>query len=221
MDLPPSSRVRVRRESQKGRYDRVTIDAILDDGFLCHVGVVQDDQPFVVPTGYVRDGDRILIHGSAASRMLNTAKAPVPVCVTVTHVDGVVLARSAFNSSINYRSVMILGEMREVTEREDKLTALRMFTDHLVPGRWDDARRVKDKELKATSVLSLDLTEASAKLRSGPPDDPDEDLDEPVWAGIVPLITRAGDPVADPSLRSGVELPAYLSPPTVPGLGEG
>ena len=183
-DVPEN--LRIKREPQRGVYDRATIDAILDEALLCHLGFEVDGQPYVIPTLHARIGDRLYVHGSAASRMLRHAASGVRVCVTVTLLDGIVLARSVFNHSINYRSVVVLGTATNVEDAE-KAEALRAFTDHVAPGRWDEARQPTEQELKATWVLALPLTEASAKVRSGPPEDDAEDLDFPVWSGVVPV----------------------------------
>lgn len=193
-------RTAVRRLPTRGVYDKAQVYSILDEGFLCHVGFVVDAQPYVIPTGYARSGDTLYIHGSAASRMLRTAADGVEICVTVTLVDGFVLARSAFHHSMNYRSVVVLGRGRLVTEEQEKLEALQCFTNHMVPGRWDETRRPTERELKATSVLALPIEEASAKVRTGPPVDDEEDYDLPVWAGVVPLEMSLGAPLRDPRL---------------------
>jgi len=195
-NIAPSNRTQVKRLPQRGVYGREEIDAILDEGFLCHVGFVVDGQPYVIPTGYARRGDEVLIHGSAASRMLRNVGAGIDMCVTVTLVDGFVLARSAFHHSMNYRSVVILGKARVVSDPAEKMEAMHCFTDHIVPGRWDEVRGVTEQELKATEVLAVPLTEASAKVRKGPPVDDEEDLALPVWAGVVPLHIAAAAPVA-------------------------
>jgi hypothetical protein len=179
----------------RGRYDRAAIDAILDEGFVCHVAFRASDQTFAIPTAYVRSGDRLFVHGSAASRMMRTLQDGVDLCVTVTLVDGLVLARSAFHHSINYRSVVVLGHAQLVDDPAEKLQALRLFTDHVVPDRWTEVRGPTPQELKATIVLEVGLDECSAKVRTGPPIDDDEDLGRPVWAGVVPLTVTAGQPV--------------------------
>lgn len=207
---PRSAAVRVRRRSDRGRYDRETIVAVLDEAILCHVGFVHDGRPFVVPTLHARVGDDVLIHGSSASRMLRTLSEGVDVCLTVTVVDGLVLARSAFDHSVNYRSVMLLGRAT-LLEEQAKSRALETLTEQLVPGRWADVRHPTPKELKATSILSLPIDEASAKVRTGPPKDEPEDLDLPVWAGVLPLSIVAGDPVADPGLRHDLPPPDYVT----------
>jgi nitroimidazol reductase NimA-like FMN-containing flavoprotein (pyridoxamine 5'-phosphate oxidase superfamily) len=183
----PSERTRVRREPDRGVYDRAAIDAILDEGLVCHLGSVQDGQPFVIPTLYGRVGDVVYVHGSSASRMLRTLERGVDACLTVTLVDGIVLARSIFNHSINYRSVIVLGRAVPVEEAEEKLQALEAFSHRVLPGRWADVRPPTAKELKATAILRLPLGEVSAKARTGPPHDYEEDLAVPVWAGVIPL----------------------------------
>ena len=195
MDTLLTDRTRLRRLPERGRHDRAAIEAILDAGFVCHVGFVAAGQPYVIPTGYVRAGDRLYIHGSAASRMVRGLAEGISVCVTVTLVDALVLARSSFHHSVNYRSVVVLGRAHLVTDAAEKMKALRAFTNHLVAGRFEEARRPSDPELKGTSVLSLGLEEASAKIRTGPPNDDEEDLALDIWAGIVPLITSPSTPV--------------------------
>jgi nitroimidazol reductase NimA-like FMN-containing flavoprotein (pyridoxamine 5'-phosphate oxidase superfamily) len=201
---PPTIRTQVRRLPKRGTYDKEQVHAILDEGYICHVGFVVDSQPFVIPTGYARFGDQIYIHGSAASRMLRSVGEGLNVCVTVTLVDGFVLARSVFHHSMNYRSVVVLGKARLVTDPEEKRAALRCFTNHIVAGRWEEARQPSDQELKATSVLVLPLEEVSAKVRSGPPVDDEEDYSMPIWAGVVPIRRQLGEPLPDDRLLSGV-----------------
>lgn len=208
--LQPTPNTTLKRLPQRGHFDRATIDAILDATFLCHVGFVVEGQPFVIPTSYARSGDELLIHGSAASRMLRNLSQGVPVCVTVTLVDGLVLARSAFHHSINYRSVVIFGTARLVESEAEKFAALKAFTEHVIPGRWPEIREPNAQELKGTTVLALPLTEASAKIRTGPPKDDDEDLALPVWAGVLPLTVTPGEPVADPHLAAAVPVPAHV-----------
>jgi nitroimidazol reductase NimA-like FMN-containing flavoprotein (pyridoxamine 5'-phosphate oxidase superfamily) len=204
-------RSRVRRVPKRGHYDRETIDAILDEAIVCHVGFVDDGQPFVIPTLLARVGDTVYLHGSAASRMVRTLGAGVPMCLTVTLVDGVVLARSAFHHSINYRSVTLLGSAEPVDDPAEKLAALEAFTEHMVPGRWADVRWPNRKELKGTRVLALAIDEASAKVRTGPPVDDEEDLDMDVWAGVVPLELVPSPPVAAPELDDEAAVPGYVS----------
>jgi nitroimidazol reductase NimA-like FMN-containing flavoprotein (pyridoxamine 5'-phosphate oxidase superfamily) len=195
-----TARTQVKRLPKRGQYDRETIDRILDEGFICHVGFVHDGSPVVIPTGYARSGDRLYIHGSAASRMLRSLDQGVEVCVTVTLLDGLVLARSAFHHSMNYRSVVIFGTAKAVTDEVEKNEALRLFTEHVVPGRWEQIRWPTAQELKATTVLSLPIEEASAKVRTGPPIDDEEDYAMSVWAGVLPLQLTKGSPVADSRL---------------------
>ncbi len=210
MKKQTTARTRVRRLPKRGAYDRATIDAILDEGLVCHVGFVVDGQPFVIPTLHARDGDRLLIHGSAASRMLRTLDQGVDVCVTVTLVDQLVIARSAFHNSINYRSVMLLGRARLIEEPAAKLNALRALVEHVIPGRWDDCRRPNAKEMKATWILELPIGEASAKIRTGPPVDEEEDYDLKFWAGVMPFASGVGAPVPDPKLARGIDVPNYV-----------
>ena len=202
--------MRVRRLPKRAAYDRATIHAILDEALVCHLGFVHDQQPFVIPTLHARVDERLYVHGSSASRMLGKLAEGVAACVTVTLIDGLVLARSAFHHSVNYRSVVLLGTARAVTEPDEKLAALRAFTEQVVPGRWADVRPPTPQELKATSVLCLPLEEASAKLRSGQPVDDEEDYAMDVWAGVLPLELRALAPEADPRLAAGIALPAYV-----------
>jgi nitroimidazol reductase NimA-like FMN-containing flavoprotein (pyridoxamine 5'-phosphate oxidase superfamily) len=206
----PTQRTRVVREPDRSVYDRETVYQILDEGFLCHVGFVVDGQPFVIPTSFGRKEDSLYIHGSAASRMLRQMKGGVPVCVTVTLLDGLVLARSVFNHSMNYRSVVILGKATLVDYSEEKLAALRILSEHIIPGRWDDARQPNERELKATSVLRLPIEEFSAKVRTGPPIDDEEDYSFPTWAGVVPLEMMLGAPINDPRLEPGRAVPDYV-----------
>ncbi|MGA8764419.1 MAG: pyridoxamine 5'-phosphate oxidase family protein, partial [Candidatus Sulfotelmatobacter sp.] len=206
----PTPRTRVIREADRGVYDRATVYDILDAGFLCHVGFVTDGQPFVIPTSYGRKDASLYIHGSAASRMLRHMKEGVPVCVTVTLLDGLVLARSVFNHSMNYRSVVILGKATIVDDPVEKIEALRAISEHILPGRWADARQPNERELKATSVLHLPIEEFSAKVRTGPPIDDEDDYSFPTWAGVVPLETMAGAPISDPPLNANMGVPAYV-----------
>jgi nitroimidazol reductase NimA-like FMN-containing flavoprotein (pyridoxamine 5'-phosphate oxidase superfamily) len=192
----------VRRVPDRGRYDRETIDAVIDEALVCHVGFVSDGSPYVIPMACARDGERILLHGSTASRLLRTLTSGAEVCVTVTHLDGVVVARSAFDSSMNYRSVVVVGRAEAITDPQRKLDALRILVERLIPGRWQEAREPSDKELRATTVLTVPLNEASAKVRSGPPQDDEEDLSLDIWAGEIPLKTISLDPIPDPLLTS-------------------
>jgi uncharacterized protein len=206
----PTPRTRVVREPDRAVYDRETIYKILDEAFLCHVGFSVDGQPFVIPTSYGRQDANLYIHGSAASRMLRQMKDSVPVCVTVTLLDGLVLARSVFNHSMNYRSVVILGKAALVDDPEEKLAALRILSEHIIPGRWNDARQPNDRELKATSVLRVPIEEFSAKVRVGPPIDDAEDYSFPTWAGVVPLEVKIGAPIDDAKLDPGHKIPGYI-----------
>jgi nitroimidazol reductase NimA-like FMN-containing flavoprotein (pyridoxamine 5'-phosphate oxidase superfamily) len=203
----PTPRTQVKRLAKRAVYDKTQVHSILDEGYFCHVGFVIDGQPYVIPTGYVRVGDRIYIHGSAASRMLRTLDEGVDVCVTVTLVDGFVLARSAFHHSMNYRSVVVLGKARPVIDADEKMEAMRSFTNHVVPGRWDEVRRPTAQELNSTTVLALPLVEVSAKARTGTPIDDEEDYALPIWAGVVPMSTTVGEPVPDGRVLP--EVPAF------------
>jgi uncharacterized protein len=209
--MPSSTRTRVVREPHRGIYDRAAAYQILDEAFICHVGFVVDGQPFVIPTGFGRLGDNLYIHGSAASRMLRQLEQGVPVCVTVTLLDGLVVARSVFNHSMNYRSVVVLGTAVAVKDSEEKLHALRTLSEHILPGRWADARQPNEKELKATLVLRVPIEEFSAKIRQGPPIDDEEDYAFPTWAGVIPLEMVAGTPTNDPKLDSTLAVPGYVS----------
>lgn len=206
----PTTRTRVVREPERGVYDRETVYRILDEGFLCHVGFAVEGQPFVIPTSYGRKDASLYIHGSAASRMLRQMKDGVSVCVTVTLLDGLVLARSIFNHSMNYRSVVVLGKATLVDDPEEKLSALRILSEHILPGRWDDVRQPNERELKATSVLRLPIEEFSAKVRIGPPIDDAEDYSFPTWAGVLPLEMKTGTAISDAKLETSRELPEYL-----------
>lgn len=215
----PSRRVRVRRHPERGAYEREQIERILDAGLVCHLGFVQDGQPFVIPTLHARVGDRLYVHGSSASRALREIGAGIPACATVTLIDGLVLARSVFEHSVNYRSVVVVGTATPVTDPEEKNAALEAFTERLLPGRWAETRPPTRKELKATGVLWLPLDEASAKVREGGPHDagtPDGALD--VWAGVIPLRVAAGAPISDPELRPGIPVPPYAKRYRRPGL---
>jgi len=209
-DFTPTERTQVKRLPKRGKYDRETVYGILDAGFVCHAGFSVNGQPYVIPTNYGRSGDTVYLHGSAASRMLRTLSEGVPVSVTVTLVDGLVLARSAFHHSVNYRSVVILGTARLVDDPAEKMEALRVFTEHVMKGRWDDVRQPTEQELKATTVLALPLEEVSAKVRTGGPVDDEADYTLPVWAGVLPLETVAREPIADPQRKADQPLPGYL-----------
>jgi nitroimidazol reductase NimA-like FMN-containing flavoprotein (pyridoxamine 5'-phosphate oxidase superfamily) len=206
----PTDRTQVKRLAKRGHYERETVYSILDTAFVCHVGFSVDGQPFVIPTNFGRSGDTLYLHGSAASRMLKTLSGGVPVCVTVTHVDGLVLARSAFHHSVNYRSVVILGKAQLVEDPAEKMAALRIFTEHVMKGRWNDVRIPTEQELKATTVLSLPLEEVSAKVRTGGPIDDEADYALPVWAGVLPLETVPKAPVPDAQRKNDPPIPEYL-----------
>jgi uncharacterized protein len=209
--IPPTERTRVVRESHRGAYDRETIDKILDEGFVCHVGFSVDGQPYVIPTLYARIRDAIYFHGSAASRMLRNLGDGISVCVTVTLTDGFVLARSVFNHSMNYRSVVALGKATLVNAPEEKLEALHAFTEKIIRGRWNDARQPNEKELKATSILRLPLKEVSAKIRVGPPEDDAPDYALQVWAGVIPLALMPGMPIRDERCDPSIPTPGYAA----------
>jgi uncharacterized protein len=211
----PTPRTRVVREPHRAAYDRETVYQILDEGFLCHIGFAVDGQPYVIPTSYGRSGASLYIHGSAASRMLRQMQKKdgenetTPVCITVTLLDGLVLARSVFNHSMNYRSLVILGKATLVDDPQEKLAALRVLSEHILPGRWDDSRQPNERELKQTSVLRVPIEEFSAKVRQGPAIDDEEDYAFPTWAGVIPLEMVAGTPIDDARLLPGKEAPEY------------
>ena len=211
MDLSRTPRTTLRRLPKRGSHERKVIDGILDEGFICHVGFVVDGQPFVIPTGYARVEDNLLVHGSQASRMLRALGQGIDVCVTVTLIDGLVLARSAFHHSMNYRSVMVFGRAKVIDDREEKLHALFALSEHMIPGRWQDVREPSEEELKQTTVLSLPIEEGSAKIRTGPPLDDEEDYSLGVWAGVIPLKLEGHSPVADPRLASNIGPPSYAN----------
>jgi uncharacterized protein len=208
----PTERTQVRRRSMRGVYDKAQVHALLDEGFICHVGFVVDGHPHVVPTAYGRAGEQIYIHGSPASRLMKGGpNQELDVCLTVTLVDGLVLARSAFHTSINYRSVVVFGKARPVTDLVEKWQALRSFTNHVISSRWEQVKQPTEQELKATSVLSLPLEEVSAKIRSGPPIDDEEDYALPVWGGVVPLMQSFGAPLPDDRVLDGIAGPSLVS----------
>lgn len=208
--LIPTQRSQVKRLPQRADYELQTIYNILDEGLICYVGFVVNNQPFVIPTAYGRINDKLYIHGSPASRMLRSLVGAIEVCVTVTLLDGLVLARSAFHHSMNYRSVVIFGKAEIVGAESEKLEALQAFTEHVVPGRWDEVRQPTRQELQGTLVLSLPITEASAKVRTGAPNDDEADYNLPVWAGVLPLHLVAGNAIADSRLQSGIGIPAHV-----------
>jgi nitroimidazol reductase NimA-like FMN-containing flavoprotein (pyridoxamine 5'-phosphate oxidase superfamily) len=207
--ISPTDRTVLKRLPQRGSFEREQINQILDEGIVCHVGFVVDGHPVVIPTGYGRVEQDLIIHGSQASRMLRALKQGIDVCVTVTLIDGLVLARSAFHHSMNYRSVVIFGRARLIEDEHEKIDALRALSEHIVPGRWDEVRGPNERELHQTTVLSLPLTEASAKIRTGPPLDDEEDYQLDVWAGTIPLGLASGQPINDPRLSAGLAVPAY------------
>jgi uncharacterized protein len=208
---PPSARTTVRRLAERGRYDRATAHAILDEGLVAHVGLVTDDGPVVIPMLYGRDGDRLLLHGSPASRLLRGGAKGTELCVTVTLVDGLVLARSAFHHSMNYRSVVVFGTATAIQDVGDRRAALEALVDHIVPGRIPDVREPSDTELRGTLVLALPLDECSVKVRTGGPKEEPEDMDLPVWAGVIPVTTAYGSPIPDADLAGDPPVPAYAA----------
>jgi hypothetical protein len=220
-ELIQTARSRVKRLPKRGHYDFDTVAAILDAGFLCHVGYVIDGKPYVTPTSYWREGDHVYWHGSSASRMLRTLSGDVDACLTVAHIDGLVLARSAFHHSINYRSVMLFGQARRIADPGEKERALRAFVERMYPGRWDELRPAHAQELKATSVLHMRIEEGAAKVRTGPPIDDEEDYTWPAWAGVVPVRTVAGAPQDDGRLAPNVGEPACLAQLGHIGLARG
>ena len=205
---PASDRTRLRRRPERGRYDRETIHAILDEALVCHLGFSVDGQPFVIPTTFARVGDRLYVHGSAAGRTMRALAGGIPVCVTVTLLDGLVLARSAFHHSMNYRSVVVLGRAVEVVDSSERLAAFEAIVEHVLPGRWNEVRWPTEQELRATTVLRLALDEASAKVRSGGPLDDEEDLALDCWAGVIPFQVKVEEPVAAADLRAGIAMSA-------------
>ncbi len=200
----------VKRLSKRGFYDEETIYKILDEGIICHVSFVLSNQPYIIPTAYVRVGDNIYIHGAKANQMMNALNEGTDACIAVTLLDGYVLARSAFHHSMNYRSVVLFGKGKIVEDKSEKLMALKAFSEHLIPGRWDDVRSPDDKELSATIVLKFSIDEASAKVRTGPPVDDKEDYELNIWAGVVPFKFKTGEPVRDKQLKESISLPDYL-----------
>ena len=214
----PSERVRLRRKRERGRYDRDVIDAILDEALIAHLGIADEHgQPFVMPTLHARSGGVVYCHGSLGSRTMRAMAGGAPACLTVSLIDGLVLARSAMHHSANYRSVVLLGQARPVTDPDEKRVALEAVVEHIVPGRWRDVREPSDKELAATAVLSFPIEEASAKIREGGPVDDEPDLELPVWAGVLPLGSAVGAPEPDALMDPSIPLPAYLHPYRRPG----
>jgi nitroimidazol reductase NimA-like FMN-containing flavoprotein (pyridoxamine 5'-phosphate oxidase superfamily) len=206
---PPTARTRIVREPQRAVYDRDVVYKILDEGFICHLGFAVEGQPYVIPTSYARKNDLLYVHGSSASRMLRHGSTGIPVCLTVTLLDGLVLARSIFNHSMNYRSVVVLGTANSIEDREVKLAALQALSEHILPGRWKDTRQPNEQELKATTVLQLPIEEFSAKVRQGPVIDDEEDYSFPTWAGVIPLTMVSQPPVDDSRLLEGITVPEY------------
>jgi nitroimidazol reductase NimA-like FMN-containing flavoprotein (pyridoxamine 5'-phosphate oxidase superfamily) len=211
MTFPQTDRTKLKRLPKRGHFDRETVYAILDEGFICHVGFAVDGQPFVIPTGYARVDDKLYIHGSQASRMLRSLSNGLDACVTVTIVDGLVLARSAFHHSINYRSVLVFGRATLVDDDTEKLAALVALSEHIVPGRWADVREPNEQEMIQTTVLCMSLEEASAKIRTGPPLDDEQDYALRMWAGVVPLKLIAEQPINDPRLPAEIPVPDYAA----------
>lgn len=210
-ELPIRERNRVRRVPKRGQYDKDTIHRILDEGLVCHVGLVEDGQPVVIPMNYARRDDTVILHGAPASRLVKYVQAGHPVCVTVTLLDGLVLARSVYHHSMNYRSVVVFGRGRLIEAEQEKLAALEVLTEHILPGRWQDARKPNRQELDATAVVSIAIESASAKVRTGPPADDEDDYQLPVWAGVLPIQQQALTPVSDPRLRNDIPLPHSIS----------
>ncbi len=208
--FPKTTRNKVKRLPERGYYDSSVIYPIIDEALLCHVGFVQDNQPCVIPTLHARQGDRVLLHGAKGSRLLRHVGSGGEVCITITLVDGIVLARSVFHHSINYRSVVIFGKGELIEGEEARLEAMEKFTERLIPGRWQDARPPNPVELKQTTIVAVTIESASAKIRTGPPRDDEEDIGLPVWAGILPLSQISGAPIADPDLKAGIEIPDYI-----------
>ena len=208
--LSETQRTTLKRLPKRGSHERDVINQILDEGFICHIGFAIDGQPFVIPTGYARAGDKLFIHGSQASRMLRALKEGIDACVTVTLIDGLVLARSAFHHSMNYRSVVVFGRAALIEDRQEKLAALYALSEHMIPGRWKNVRVPSEVELQQTTVLSLPIDEASAKIRTGPPLDDEEDYAMNVWAGVLPMRLAVGSPIADPRLPPNIEVPHYV-----------
>ena len=209
-DFPITDLNKVQRLPKRGHYDKDVIYPIIDEALICHVGFVQNGQPFVIPTIHARLNDSLILHGAIANRMLKHIQAGNPICVTITLLDGLVIARSVFHSSMNYRSVVLFGKGRLIESDEGKLQALEAITDHIVRGRWNDARQPTKQELNVTTVIALSIESASAKVRTGPPNDDEQDYQLPIWAGVVPLEQRAFAPIPDPKLANGINVPEYV-----------
>lgn len=219
MSDSPTKRTEVRRLPERGSYDPELIYSILDEALICHVGFVHDGVPVVIPSIHARIDETLYLHGSPASRMLRSMRSGEEISVNVTLLDGLVVARAAFHNSMNYRSVVVFGTPRIVTDDDEKWDALQAITEHVVPGRWADSRPMTDKEMKGTLVVALPLDEASAKTRAGGPGDEDDDYDLPIWAGVIPLVTTPGEPIADPLLRVDVAVPPYVAAYRRPRVG--
>jgi uncharacterized protein len=209
-EFPKTSRNKVKRHPERGAYDSSVIYPIIDEALICHVGFMQDNQPFVIPTLHARQGDAILLHGAKGSRLLRHVEAGGEVCITITLLDGIVLARSVFSHSINYRSAVLFGRGHVILDDDMRMQALETFTERLIPGRWQDVRPPSEVELKQTTIVVVPIESASAKVRSGPPKDNQDDLDLPVWAGVLPLHQVCGAAIADPQLRAETEVPEYI-----------
>ena len=203
---PISQRNKVKRIPKRGHYDQETVHAILDAGFLCHIGFTVKGQPYVIPTSYGREENLLYLHGASTSRMLVNLQEGIPLCLTVTHLDALVLARSAFHHSMNYRSAVVFGTAKLIEDYDEKLHALKVVSDQILPGRWEESRQPIAKEMKATTVLKMEIEQASAKIRTGPPGDDKPDYDLPIWAGVVPYVGKWGEPQADPLLKEGIPL---------------
>lgn len=210
-EFEQTKRNRVTRLPERAKYDEHTIFGIIDEALICHIGFVVDGKPFVIPSIHARDGKRLLLHGSSASRMLKHFKEGHDLCVTITLLDGLVLARSVFHHSMNYRSVVLFGNGRIVEERDQKMHGLKVLTEHLVPGRWEDARLPSEQELNATTLISMSIDEGTAKIRTGHPGDEEEDYDLPVWAGVIPMRLQTLSPIDDERLTEGIAVPDYVT----------
>ena len=210
-DFPKTDLNKVKRLPKRGHYDKETIYSVVDDALICHVGMIIDGRPVVIPTIHARQGDNILLHGASTSRMLNHVATGADMCVTITHLDGLVLARSVFHHSMNYRSAVLFGKGRLIEDPDEKMEALQIFTEKLIPGRWDDARQPTPNESKATHIVTIPIDSASAKIRVGPPGDDDEDYALDIWAGVLPMRTVFGELEVDPVLKDGVDIPDYLN----------
>ena len=209
-DFPKTARNKVKRHPERGSYDPALIYPIVDEAMICHVGFVLDEQPYVIPTLHARQGDAILLHGARGSRLLRHVEAGGPICITITLLDGIVLARSVFSHSINYRSAVLFGRGRVIEDDDARMQALEAFTERLIPGRWQDVRPPSAVEMKQTTIVAVPIESASAKIRTGPPKDNQDDRDLPVWAGVLPLHQVCGAPIADPQLSAGAEVPEYI-----------